>query len=98
MLAAIIKATAVIFGALPSSLGIIYGLIEASGKTGFDKAYPDHYKKLIKLYNDLLWLLVEHFIGLIITSVLLGTFWAFIVVEPKVQSKRRFEKGRRRRR
>lgn len=95
MLTAILKAASYVFWSVPGCIAATYALIQAGEKTGFDKVKPEHHQKLVNLNNALLWLLVEHWLWLIFGSVLLGTFWAFLVVEPKVASKRQFEKRRR---
>jgi hypothetical protein len=93
----ICKAVVSVLAFVPGAVATTYGLIQAAEKTGFDKASPGHHQKLVSLSNGLLWLLVEHWIAIIICSVMLGTFWAFMVVEPRVASKDKFEERRRRR-
>jgi hypothetical protein len=83
-----------VFASLPGAIVALAGLREVADKTGFEKSHPDSYKKLIILINDLLYVLLEHWIPYILLCVFLGTIWALLVVEPKVKSKTEFDKQR----
>ena len=94
MFKAFVVSTLKIIAVLPGSIAVLYGLLQAAEHTGFNHEKPATYEKLIKLINSLLEVLIDYWLGYIIFSALVGFLWALIVAEPKLASKRAFEKRR----
>jgi hypothetical protein len=80
--------------ALPGSIVALAGLHKIAEETGFDKSYPDSYQKLSIVINDLLYILIEHWIPYILLCAFLGLIWALLVVEPKSAAKTEFDRRR----
>lgn len=95
MLKEIIITSIKIFAALPGAILALGGLQKIGQESGFDKYNSKSYDKLSNWISTLLYILTEHWFACIILSILGGTVWAILVVEPKVTAKKEFEDSRR---
>jgi preprotein translocase subunit SecY len=79
---------------LPGVAASLFGLREAANRAGFEAQYPPTHQKLVNSLNYLIYILVEYALGYVIVCALAAFIWTLIVMEPKTQSKRKFEKRR----
>jgi hypothetical protein len=91
----IISTSVKLFLALPGLIAGMAALREIGEKTGFDKRNPNAFAKFSNWINTLLYILVEHWLACILLSVLGGTMWALLVVEPRNSARREFDGVRR---
>ena len=73
---------------------IAMGFVTAAKSTGFDKSNPAQYNELRLFVRDLLKIATIYWLGYIIICAGLAFFWALMVAEPRVASKRRFDERR----
>lgn len=80
--------------AMPLATASLFALREAANRAGFETQYPAAHHKLVNSLNYLIYILVEYTFGYVILCGLVAFIWALIVMEPKSQSKRKFDQRR----
>jgi hypothetical protein len=83
-----------ILAALPAAIIALAGLQKIGQESGYNVYNSKSFDKLSNIINTLLYILIEHWFACIILSVLGGTIWALLVVEPKVKAQDAFEQQR----
>jgi hypothetical protein len=88
------KSFLTVLSSVPLAVVSLFGLREAANKAGFETQYPATHVKLVNSLNYLIYILIEYTFGYVIFCALVAFIWALIVMEPKSQSKRKFDQRR----
>lgn len=81
--------------AYPGAVAALFALHEGAKATGFNIEHPTLFARFAAFTNAFFALLVDHWLLWLLLSALIAMWWTWIVVEPKAESKRKFD-GRRR--
>lgn len=95
MLHTFVVTTAKLCAILPAIFASVWALFQASQATEFPKRYPSTQQKLSQLLDNLIYIVVEHWLGYIIICSGAGFLWTLVVAEPKKAAKVRYDNRRR---